>query len=160
MTVIATMTDMMRMKRILAAVMLMLLCAVAAAQSDYVHVAKAKGKFTEVKESLVQAIEDRGLVVNNIAHVGVMLDRTGIDLESHRQIYQDAEVIEFCSAKISRAVMEADPQSIVLCPYGISIYTLQGQTDTVYVAYRRFPSDPGVKAAADLVAAIVEDALR
>ena len=150
---------MMKVKPLFGAVMFLVLATVAIAQSDYVHVAKARGTFAEVKESLVRAIEDRGLVVNNTAHVGLMLDRTGRDLGSNGQIYREAEVIEFCSAKISRAMMEQDPQSIVLCPYGISVYTLRSQTDAVYLAYRRFPAVPGVKAAADLVEAIVNDAL-
>ena len=56
--------------------------------------------------------------------------------------------------------METDPNAIVLCPYSISIYSLPGQADTAYVAYRKFPPGPGVKQVADLVEGIVEDSIR
>lgn len=148
------------MKRILGAAILSLFVTLANAQGDYAQVAKVKKSFSEVKENLVAAIENRGLVINTTSQVGNMLERTGQDVGSSRRIYQDAEVLEFCSAKASRAVMEADPKGIALCPYSISIYTLSGNTDTVYVAYRKFPAVPGVKPAADLVAAIVKDAVK
>lgn len=148
------------MKRILGGVALSLLMTVASAQSDYVQVAKVKRSFADVKENLVSAIENQGLVINTTSQVGVMLERTGQDVGSSRRIYQDAEIIEFCSAKTSRAVMEADPQAITLCPYSISIYTLPGQTEMVYVAYRKFPSTPSLKPAANLVAAIVKEAIK
>jgi len=148
------------MKRILGGLALSLLVTVAAAQGDYAQVTKVKRSFADVKENLVSAIENRGLVINTTSQVGSMLERTGHDVGSSRHLYQDAEIVEFCSAKTSRAVMEADPQAITLCPYSISIYTLPGQTDMVYVAYRKFPSSPSLKPAADLVAAIVKDAIK
>jgi len=148
------------MKRILGGVALSLLVTVATAQSDYAQVAKVKRSFADVKENLVLAIENRGLVINTTSQVGNMLERTGQDVGSNRRIYQDAEIIEFCSAKTSRAVMEADPKAITLCPYSISIYTLPGQTEMVYVAYRKFPSTPSLKPAADLVAAIVKESIK
>lgn len=137
-------------------VFLGLFASAASAQSDYVQVTTVKNSFADVKENLVAAIENKGLVVSATSRVGEMLERTGKDVGSSRRVYQDAEVIEFCSASTSRAVMEADPRAITLCPYSISIYTLPGQAGVVYVAYRKFPNDPGVKAAADLVAAIVK----
>lgn len=148
------------MKKILGGVALSLLMTVAMAQNDYVQIEKVKRSFADVKENLVLAIENQGLVINTTSQVGNMLERTGQDVGSSRRIYQDAEIIEFCSAKTSRAVMEADPQAITLCPYSISIYTLPGQTDIVYVAYRKFPSTPSLKPAADLVAAIVKETIK
>lgn len=148
------------MKKILGGVALSLLMTVAMAQNDYVQIEKVKRSFADVKENLVLAIENQGLVINTTSQVGNMLERTGQDVGSSRRIYQDAEIIEFCSAKASRAVMEADPQAITLCPYSISIYTLPGQTDIVYVAYRKFPSTPSLKPAADLVAAIVKETIK
>lgn len=148
------------MKRILGGVLLSLSMTVAMAQGDYVKVEKAKASFADVKDNLVAAIESRGLVINATSHVGSMLERTGQDVGSSKRIYQEAQVLDFCSAKVSRAVMEADPTAIALCPYSISIYTLPGKADTVYVAYRRFPSDKSAKPAADLVAGIVKDAIK
>jgi len=83
------------------------------------------------------AIENRGLVVNYTAHIADMLQRTGTDIGASRRIYDHAEVVEFCSASLSRKMMEADPHNIVLCPFAISIYTLPGEKNTTWVAYRK-----------------------
>jgi hypothetical protein len=66
-----------------------------------------------------------------------MLTRTGKDIGAGTQIFAEAEALEFCSATVSRQMMEADPHNIVFCPYIIAIYTLPGEKDKVYVAFRR-----------------------
>ena len=72
-----------------------------AASADVV-VRGAKGEFKEVKERVLHAIENRGLVLNYTARIGAMLERTGKDLGAARRVYGDAELLEFCSAKVSR----------------------------------------------------------
>ena len=96
-----------------------------------------QGKFADVKNSVVFAIEGRGMTVNTVSHVGDMLERTGKDIGATKRIFLHAEVLEFCSAKISRQVMEADPHTIVFCPYGIAIYELPAEPDKIYVSYRK-----------------------
>lgn len=108
----------------------------AGAATPTVQVRSTKAEFTEVKERLVMALENRGLVLNYTARVGEMLDRTGHDLGRDRQVYVKAEVLEFCSAALSRDTMEADPRNIVFCPYAIAIYTLPRAPGTVYLSYR------------------------
>jgi uncharacterized protein (DUF302 family) len=117
------------------------------AQTEAVTEVTARGSFDDVKQQLVLAIENRGLIVNHESRVGEMLERTGKDLGVANQIYVRAEVLEFCSATLSRQVMEADPRLLALCPYGIGIYSLRGETDTVHLVYRRPPSK-GAEAAA------------
>jgi uncharacterized protein (DUF302 family) len=107
-----------------------------AASADVV-VRSTKGEFKEVKERVLHAIENRGLVLNYTARIGAMLERTGKDIGAPRTIYADAELLEFCSAKVSRDTMEADPRNIVFCPYGIAIYSLPKEPGRVYLAYRR-----------------------
>jgi uncharacterized protein (DUF302 family) len=107
-----------------------------AASADVV-VRSTKGEFKEVKEHVLHAIENRGLVLNYTARIGAMLERTGKDIGAPRAIYADAELLEFCSAKVSRDTMEADPRNIVFCPYGIAIYSLPKEPGRVYLAYRR-----------------------
>ena len=102
-----------------------------------VTIQPVKGSFDEVKERLVVAIENRGLVLNYTARVGAMLERTGKDIGRARQIYANAEVLEFCSAGVSRSTMEADPHNIVYCPYAISVYVLPNEPGKVYVTYRK-----------------------
>lgn len=136
-----------------------------AASADVV-VRPTKGEFAEVKERVLLAIENRGLVLNYTARIGAMLERTGKDMGAARRIYGEAEMLEFCSARLSRDMMEADPRNIVFCPYSIAIYTLPKEKSTVYIAYRR-PGETGsersvksLRAAEKLVADIVAEALK
>ena len=124
------------------------------------------GSFDDVKSALVFAIENRGLVVSNVSHVGEMLERTGRDLGSTGQIFERGDVLEFCSAALSRRVMEADPHTIAFCPYTIAVYVLPGEPGRVYLSYRR-PLLPGGHKAAQpleavdlLLSEIVQEALR
>lgn len=96
-----------------------------------------EGEFDDVKERVVQAIENRGLVIGYTVRVNDMLERTGKDLGREQQVYGKAEVIEFCSAQLSRDSMEADPRNIVFCPYAIAVYTLPREPDKVWISYRK-----------------------
>ena len=93
--------------------------------------------FTDARDAIVAAIENRGLVINYTSHIGEMLARTGADLGASKQIFEKAEIVEFCSAKLSRQMMEADPHNIVLCPFAIAVYTLPGEKNTTWVSYRK-----------------------
>ena len=138
----------------------------AGAATPGVTVRSAQGGFDDVKERVVMAIENRGLVLNYTAHVGDMLERTGKDIGRGRRIYAKAEVLEFCSAGLSRATMEADPRNIAFCPYAIAIYALPGEPGRIYVAYRKpiaLGSGASMRALREvgkLLDAIVQDALK
>jgi uncharacterized protein (DUF302 family) len=138
----------------------------AQAASAEVVVRSAKGGFQDVKARVLHAIEDRGLVLNYTARIGAMLERTGKDIGAARRIYGDAEMLEFCSARLSRDTVEADPRNIVYCPYSIAIYTLPKDENRVYVAYRRIEASGAGKSADSLgavnklVADIVAEALK
>lgn len=110
------------------------------ARASEVAVHSTAGSFEDVKSRVVFAIEERGLVLNYTARVGAMLDRTGGDIGSSRPIYSRAEVLEFCSAAVSRATMEADPHNIAHCPYTIAVYSLAREQKRVYVSYRKLAS--------------------
>jgi uncharacterized protein (DUF302 family) len=126
---------------------------VARAAAPGVKIQSVKGQYEEVKERVMFAIENRGIVLNYTARVGNMLERTGKDLGRPQQIFNQAEVLEFCSAVLSRATMEADPHNIVSCPYTIAIYTLPQEPGKVYISYRK-PSAAGVKPSAGSLAAV------
>jgi len=121
------------------ALVLIALCGANAAdaQNAGVVIHSIKGTFADVRERVVLAIEGRGIVINYNAKVGDMLARTGRDLGRDRQVYDKAEVLEFCSAKLSRDAMEADPRNIAFCPYAIAVYTMPKDPATVYVSYRK-----------------------
>jgi uncharacterized protein (DUF302 family) len=134
--------------------------ALSAAADDGAKVVTAKGNFADVRDDLVLAIEKRGLVINYTAHVGDMLERTGRDLGKTKRIYDKAEVIEFCSATASRAMMEADPQNLVYCPYTIAVYTLPGKSGVVYLAHRKYPQTAALKPVDKLLDGIIADATK
>ncbi len=97
----------------------------------------AKGKYPDVVDELKLAIEQRGLVVDHVSHIGAMLERTGKDVGSARRLYLGAQAFSFCSAVLSRKTMEADPANIAFCPYVLVVYETLKQPGTVRVAYRR-----------------------
>lgn len=106
-------------------------------RSDYMKLYTVEGEFEDVRQDVEMAITDRGMIINNISHIGNMLARTGQDLGAGKKIFKQAEALEFCSASVSRRMMETDPHNIVFCPYIIAIYTLPAEKDKVYVAFRR-----------------------
>jgi len=140
-------------------------CAAVAALPG-VQVRSTKGDFTDIKERVVTALENRGLVLNYTAKIGDMLERTGLDLGKDRRIYGNAEVLEFCSATLSRNTMEADPLNIVFCPYSIAVYTLPQAPGTVYLSYRvpaasgSGPSVRALRAVEKLLSDVVAEALK
>lgn len=98
-----------------------------------------EGDYDFYREMVESAIAGEGMVINTVGHIAEMLDRTGGDLGAEGSIYLHGESLEFCSAIYSRRMMEADPHSIVFCPYVIAIYELSAEPGTVYVGYKRVP---------------------
>lgn len=141
-------------------------CGNVSAAMPGVTLQSVKGSFDDIKERIVMAIENRGLVLNYTAHISDMLERTGKDIGRERQIYVKAEVLEFCGAGVSRSTMEADSRNIVFCPYAIAVYTLPNDPGKVHVSYRKPPaSGPGqstkaLREVGKLLDDIVRDALK
>lgn len=105
--------------------------------SDYRKIYLSQGSFEDIRAELEYEVTGRGIVINNVSHIGAMLERTGKDIGATVKVYEEAEAIEFCSASASRAMMEADRHNIVYCPYIIAVYTLPGEENRVYLSYRR-----------------------
>lgn len=122
-------------KRRLATAALALALPLAAAADPYAVYESGSG-FETVMEGAKMAIQERGMYINNIMHMGEMLERTGKDLGMGEAIYARAESIEFCSAVLSRRMTLENPARIVNCPFILSIYTLPGQPDKTFVAHR------------------------
>ena len=98
--------------------------------------------FDDAAFGLETAIIGRGLVVDHVSHVGEMLNRTAGDVGATKQIYDRADVYLFCSATLSRRMMEADPSNIAHCPYGVFVYELADSAGTVQIGYREMPEGP------------------
>lgn len=124
------------MRRLLALLALVLTSSLALA-TDWTVRQRTAQPFADVREALTLAIENRGLVINYTSHIADMLARTGADIGASKQVFGQAEIIEFCSAKLSRQMMEADPHNIVLCPFAIAIYTLPGDDKHTWISWRR-----------------------
>ena len=92
--------------------------------------------FDDVAFGLETAIVNEGLVIDHVSHVGEMLERTRADVGSDVVLFTNADAYSFCSAKVSREVMEADPMNIAHCPYGIFVTERGGK---VQIGYRNFP---------------------
>lgn len=98
--------------------------------------------FDDVEFGLESAIVDRGLVIDAVSHVGEMLERTREDVGSDVVLFTHANVYNFCSANLSRKVMEADPMNIMHCPYGIFVAEMPDQPGKVMIGYRTMPEGP------------------
>jgi uncharacterized protein (DUF302 family) len=158
--------EMFKIVRIMVLALLLGGTHVALAAGDHMAVFTKAGTFDDVRDAVDMAITGRGLVVNNVSHVGEMLERTGKDLGDSKQVFLKAEALEFCSAVVSRKMMEADPDNIVFCPYVISIYVIPEKPNEVRVAYRkpRIAGSPAsqkaLKAVDELLSGIVKEALQ
>ncbi|MDG3040285.1 DUF302 domain-containing protein [Roseicyclus marinus] len=111
------------------------------------------GSFEDASFGVENAIINRGLVIDYTSHVGDMLNRTGADVGATEQLFDNAQIFLFCSAAVSRRVMEADPMNIVHCPYGIFIAERDG---AVMIGHRDYPDGPMQEVEALLDAIILE----
>lgn len=125
------------MKTFLTAATLSLLATVA--QADGMISYDTDQSFDDVVFGLENAILDEGLVIDSVSHTGEMLERTRADVGSDVVLYENADIFSFCSAKLSREVMEADPMNIVFCPYDIFVMVRADTPDVTTIGFRGFP---------------------
>lgn len=97
------------------------------------------GSFDDATFAVEGTIVGRGLVIDYVSHTGEMLARTGADVGSDVKIFDAADIFLFCSAVLSRKMMEADRGNIAHCPYSIFVTDVDG---TVQIGYRNFPEGP------------------
>ena len=115
---------------------LLAMTASAATAGDQAVTYPFDGSFEDATFAVESAIVGRGLVIDYVSHTGEMLNRTGEDVGSTKPLFAEADIFLFCSAKLSRKVMEADPMNIAHCPYGIFVADQAGE---VMVGYRQYP---------------------
>ena len=125
------------MRRILAALFVCALSAAPASALDGVTEKTVKGEFADVAQDVSDAIINRGYTVDHKSFIGNMLKRTGPSVGSDKAIYRNAELVQFCSAVLSRNMMEADPANIAFCPYVIFYYEREDEPGTIHVGFRR-----------------------
>ncbi len=113
------------------------------------------GTFEDATFAVESAIVGQGLVIDYVSHTGDMLNRTGRDVGSDVVIFEAADIFLFCSAVISREVMEADPLNIQHCPYSIFVAERAGE---VMIGHREYP-EGAMKKVQALLEGIVAEAV-
>ncbi len=110
------------------------------ALADGVVTYPTKDAFADATFALENAITEQGLVIDSVSHTGEMLERTKADVGGTVTLFEEADVFSFCSAALSRKVMEADPMNIRFCPYNIFVMHRPGES--VMIGYRTYPEGP------------------
>ena len=98
---------------------------------------KVEGDFTDVLDSVKLAIEGKGINIAHTLPASSMLNRTAETFGITENVFIQAETVEFCSARISHQLAQANHENILLCPFTISVYVLSTDPDHVYLSYRR-----------------------
>jgi len=118
--------------------------------------------FQSAHDALVEAIEAEGMVVGAVLPFGDMLERTGRQArQGTAGPYRNAELVQFCSARLAHRMVDEDPGQIVFCPLTIAIYVTTADPSLVVMAYR-VPGEetPARRQAGVLLARVVEQAAR
>lgn len=119
---------------------------------------------SETYEDVVQAAQDaiinRGYVVDYHGHIGDMLERTASDVGAKKQLYKGAEFFTFCSAVVSREVMEANIEDIAYCPYVVFVYEAANGESGVTVGFRRLPEGGARDKVNKLLSEIISEAAK
>lgn len=144
------------MKHFIAAAALAL--AAASAQAEGVVTYTVDQSFDDVVFGLENAVLGEGLVIDSVSHTGDMLERTRADVGSDVTIFLKADIFSFCSAALSRKVMEADPMNVQFCPYDIFVLQYPDTPDQTTIGYRQFPEGP-MKEVEALIDSIAREAV-
>jgi uncharacterized protein (DUF302 family) len=140
------------MRKLLTTVVLAFAATAVAAQDHAVTV--FDGDYDDASFAVESAIVGKGLVIDYVSHVGEMLARTGADVGSDVTLFEDAQIFVFCSASLSRQMMEAELMNIAHCPYGVFV---ADTGDAVLIGHRTYPDGP-MKEVEALLAEIVQEA--
>lgn len=144
------------MTRALATAFALMLASTASAQEAAVtHT--VTDNYDNVAFAVESAILGAGLVIDHVSHVGDMLERTRADVGSDKVLYTKADVFSFCSATVSRAVMEADITNLQHCPYGIFVYETPDNPGQITVGHRAYSGS--MAPVQEFLDAIVSEAL-
>lgn len=120
-------------------------------------------EFEDILSAVKEIIQGKGI---NIAHTlppSDMLQRTGPAFGITKQVLKNGEIIEFCSAKISHQLIQANPENITLCPFTVSVYVLESDPKNVRMTFRQpfvldEASQKPVDEMVELVKGIIEEA--
>ncbi len=124
--------------------------------SDAVMKVRRGAAYQDVRLELENAILAEGLKVDLTGDIAGMLKRTGPDVGSNVPVYKNAEFFAFCSAKLSRAMMEPDPANMAQCPYVVFLYQREATLNEVTVGYRKVKVEGRAAKALEEINAMLE----
>lgn len=127
----------------------------APALADELVLTPAGMSFDDATFAVESTIVGQGLVIDYTSHTGEMLERTRGDVGSDVVLFEAADIYLFCSASVSRQVMEADWRNIANCPYAIHVIERPGEEVMIGYVQRSAESMGPVN---DLLAGIVAEA--
>ena len=87
--------------------------------------------------ALEQAVIGKGLKIAYHSHFGDMLARTREDVGSDKVLFTKADLLVFCSATLTRKMIEAEITDISFCPYTIFVFERPEEPGASYVGFRR-----------------------
>lgn len=152
----------MRVKMLMGVAVLGLFFLLQDAHADNAILYEFDGSFEDATFLTKEAIIGQGLTIDYVSHVGEMLARTKNDVGGSKDIFQNAEAYLFCSASISRRVMEKDPMNVAHCPYSVFVIQIPGGQTTgdegkIFIGHRDLP-DGAMQEVEDLLRKIAEEA--
>ena len=130
----------------------------ASASDDNVQTVTTEAEFGDVASGVENAILNRGYKIDYHGFIGDMLKRTAEDVGATKRLYNNAEFFTFCSAVLSRKVMELDLGDIAYCPYVVFVYEPAVEPGKIVVGYRRLPSGGPRDEVNRLLGDIIKDA--
>ena len=116
--------------------------------------------FADAAQAVNDAIVNRGYSVDYHGFIGDMLKRTAADVGATKEIYKDAQFFTFCSAVVSRKVMEGDAGDIAYCPYVVFVYEKPDAGGKTTVGFRKLPAGGARDGVNELLTSIVEEAVK
>ena len=128
------------------------------AAGDDVFTVTTDTAFADAAQGVNDAIVNKGFKVDYHGFIGDMLKRTAGDVGATKELYKDAEFFTFCSAVVSRAVMEADIGDIAYCPYVVFVYEDIATPGKVTIGHRTLPAGGARDQVNELLGEIVKTA--
>lgn len=130
----------------------------AQAAGDDVFTVVTEVPFADAAQGVTDAIINKGFKVDYHGFIGEMLKRTADDVGATKELYTDAEFFTFCSAVVSRDVMEADIGDIAYCPYVVFVYEDAATPGKVTIGHRTLPEGGARNQVNELLGEIVKTA--
>lgn len=113
----------------------------AATSSPHVVEHNVDATFSDISIDIENAIYNKGFVVDFKANIGEMPARTAADVGSTKTVYENAVTWQFCSALLSREMVEISASNIAYCPYVIFAYETTENPGTIVVGFLQNSTD-------------------